>query len=598
MCSHIAARTKAWARSIGLASYGRSGNISVNLGIFSSIRTHMTKTQQWNYVSTFNLLHFKTPTKTLTLTLSMDIPVIKNSNFKNKNNKHKKNQNPESNFRYNLDRCSRSKDLTGAISLYESAISGDNKVHLSHYHFNALLYIFSNSISGTSNNLAIDYGFKVFDHMLSNNVAPTEATITSIARLSVANSDGDRAFEFVKTMNKYGLTPKLRTYDPPLFWFCENLMADRAYEVEEHMNSKGIEAEESQILELLRVSSEVKRGDKVYHYLHKLRKAVRGVSETAEEIVKNWFESEAAVDVGSLDVDSEKVKETMAKNGGGWHGLGWIGSGKWRVCRSTISSDGVCCSCGEQLVCVDIDKAETEKFAHSVALLAMERESKSNFQDFMEWLDGHANYEAIVDGANIALYQQNFANGGFSINQLEAVVKELHRSHNKMPLVVLHQKRVQALLRSPSSEKLLQEWMSQDVLYTTPIGSNDDWYWLYATVKLKCLLVTNDEMRDHIFELLGSNFFLKWKERHQVRYTFLKGNLKLQMPPLYSNVIQYKGNGMCLWLVKVKNLQEHGSALQGRDVVATSDRALMTVAKPLKTGSILFTAYLGLRTAE
>ena len=41
-------------------------------------------------------------------------------------------------------------------------------------------------------------------------------------------------------------------------------------------------------------------------------------------------------------------------------------------------------------------------------------------------------------------------------------------------------------------------------------------YWLYAAVKLGCLLVTNDEMRDHIFELLGSSFFLKWKERHQV----------------------------------------------------------------------------------
>lgn len=43
-------------------------------------------------------------------------------------------------------------------------------------------------------------------------------------------------------------------------------------------------------------------------------------------------------------------------------------------------------------------------------------------------------------------------------------------------------------------------------------------YWLYAAVKLRCLLVTNDEMRDHIFELLGSNFFNQWKERHQVRY--------------------------------------------------------------------------------
>jgi hypothetical protein len=43
-------------------------------------------------------------------------------------------------------------------------------------------------------------------------------------------------------------------------------------------------------------------------------------------------------------------------------------------------------------------------------------------------------------------------------------------------------------------------------------------YWLYAAVKLRCLLVTNDEMRDHIFELIGSNFFNQWKERHQVRH--------------------------------------------------------------------------------
>lgn len=41
-------------------------------------------------------------------------------------------------------------------------------------------------------------------------------------------------------------------------------------------------------------------------------------------------------------------------------------------------------------------------------------------------------------------------------------------------------------------------------------------YWLYAAVRYKCVLVTNDEMRDHLFELLGNEFFPKWKERHQV----------------------------------------------------------------------------------
>ena len=41
-------------------------------------------------------------------------------------------------------------------------------------------------------------------------------------------------------------------------------------------------------------------------------------------------------------------------------------------------------------------------------------------------------------------------------------------------------------------------------------------YWLYAAIKFKCLLVTNDEMRDHTFQLLGNDFFPRWKERHQV----------------------------------------------------------------------------------
>jgi hypothetical protein len=35
-----------------------------------------------------------------------------------------------------------------------------------------------------------------------------------------------------------------------------------------------------------------------------------------------------------------------------------------------------------------------------------------------EWLEEHREYEAIVDGANIALYQQNFAEGGFSLTQV------------------------------------------------------------------------------------------------------------------------------------------------------------------------------------
>lgn len=35
-----------------------------------------------------------------------------------------------------------------------------------------------------------------------------------------------------------------------------------------------------------------------------------------------------------------------------------------------------------------------------------------------DWLEENADYEVIVDGANIGLYQQNFAEGGFSLLQV------------------------------------------------------------------------------------------------------------------------------------------------------------------------------------
>lgn len=116
-------------------------------------------------------------------------------------------------------------------------------------------------------------------------------------------------------------------------------------------------------------------------------------------------------------------------------------------------------------------------------------------------------------------------------------------SGGKWPLVFWHNKRTNALLDNSSHRRVVEEWINKGVLYTTPIGSNDDWYWLYAAVKLKCLLVTNDEMRDHIFELLENDLFLRWKEKHQIRYTFIKGRLRLEMPPLYSVVIQESETG-------------------------------------------------------
>ncbi|OIW09052.1 hypothetical protein TanjilG_16279 [Lupinus angustifolius] len=459
--------------------------------------------------------------------------------------KQKKTQNPEFKFQYQLNSCSKSKDLRAAISLYDDAVSLNN-TRFNQHHFNALLYLCSTSVTDPSlKDSALDYGFRIFNHMVDLGLNPNEATVTAVARLATAKGDADYAFELVKSIGKYKTLPRLRTYDPALFCFCERLDANKAYEVEEHMKVSGVVLEEAEIAALLKVSAQNGRADKVYEYLHKLRSSVRRVLESTALIIEEWFCSRSGCEVvGEAGFDAGRVKDEILRNGGGWHGLGWVGKGDWNVRKTSVNDEGDCSSCNERLVCVDIDDEETEKFAQSIAALAMEREVKAHFSEFQAWLEKHACYEAIVDGANVGLYQQNFADGGFSTSQVDDVVKELYKqSGKKWPLVILHNKRIRGLMENPSSRKLVEEWMNHGALYTTPTGSNDDWYWLYAAVKLRCLLVTNDEMRDHIFELVGSDFFNQWKERHQVHYTFVKGNMKLQMPPSYSLVIQESEKG-------------------------------------------------------
>lgn len=383
-----------------------------------------------------------------------------------------------------------------------------------------------------------------------------------MARIATSDSayGGDWAFELVKNMGKkYGLTPKIRTYDPALFTFCRRMEhVEKAYEVEKHMVASGLLLEEREIAALLQVSAQAGRGEKVYEYMLKLISCVDYVGEETAKIVETWFQSEAAGEVGREDRNMEEVEDAILRNGGGWLGMGWFGKGKWNVRRSKIGSDGCCVCCGEHLACVDVGQIETEKFAESVASLAKEREVVSNFSDFQEWLNDHVNdYDTIIDAANVGFYQQNYADGRFCITQVKAVVEKLvERSRGKLPLVVLHNKRVTALMENPCYKKILEDWQAHGALYATPSGSNDDWYWLYATIKLKCLLVTNDEMRDHIFELLSMKHVPKWKERHLIRYSFTKGCVKLEMPHSYSTTIQESKNGS--WHLPLKNISDIG----------------------------------------
>lgn len=419
---------------------------------------------------------------------------------------------------------------------------------------------------------ALERGFEIYEHMCLEKVPMNEATLTSMARMAMSMHNGDLAFDMVKQMKPLGIHPRLRSYGPALSVFCNSGDVDKAFCVEKHMLDHGVHPEEPELEVLLKVSIEANRADKVYYLLHKLRTNVRKVSPSTADLIEKWFNSKAASRVGKRKFERNLMITATENGGGGWHGLGFLGKGKWSTIRTKVDENGFCKCCGEKLAMIDLDPVATESFAESVASIAAKREKNSSFQKFQKWLDYYGPFEAVIDAANVGLFSQR----RFVPSKVNAVVNGIRQKlpSKKWPLIIVHNRRITGpKMDEPVNKMLTEKWKTADALYGTPTGSNDDWYWLYAAIKFKCLLVTNDEMRDHTFQLLGNDFFPKWKERHQVRFSFSDVGPVFHMPPPCSVVIQESEKGH--WHIPIE--LEHSSEGERTWLCITRARSSITV---------------------
>ncbi|CAI0543338.1 unnamed protein product [Linum tenue] len=424
-------------------------------------------------------------------------------------------------MRLEFDMCSKRGDVMRAIELYDWAQR--EGISMGQYQYSVILYLCS-SAAVDLRKYALKRGLEIYEKMCLRKIPMNESTLTAVARMAMSMGNGDMAFDMVKQMTQLGINPKLRSYAPALSSFCEIGDVEKAFCVEKHMLEHGVSPEAPELEALLRASVEARK----------------------------WNE-----------VD---IKEAVENGGGGWHGQGWLGKGKWRVSFTSIGPDASCRCCGEKLATIDLDPVETENFAESVASIAVKRDKDSSFMKFKKWLDYYGPFEAVIDGANVGLSNQT----RFMPSKINAVFNGIRQKlpSKKRPLIILHNRRISGpKMDQPVNKTLVEKWRNADALFATPTGSNDDWYWLYAAIKFKCLLVTNDEMRDHTFQLLGNDFFPKWKERHQVRFRFDETGPIFHMPPPYSVVIQESDKGH--WHVPIAVDQDE-----------ESERAWLCITRP------------------
>ncbi|MEW5306275.1 MAG: hypothetical protein WDW36_008749 [Sanguina aurantia] len=359
-------------------------------------------------------------------------------------------------------------------------------------------------------------------YMEAEGIRGDHVTFTSLARVESILGRPKEALAWATKALALPLTfPQLRLFHPAMVGYA--LIGDVAavFEIEALVTSHKLDLSEYEFareLEAIAVGGSYAQWKGV---LSCMRLELNHLSPPTLAIIEGYYRSERAL--SAFLPGSEEAA---------------FGS-RWEVVNNcAVNRDsGFCETAGGTLQLVDLEEHEWAP--------------PDDFAKYMEWHKANGPFDVLLDGANIAYFGQNRPGGGFWWPQIQSMMK-LARARNPDAkiLLMLHRKRLHdPEARTPEVKAFLAELNQSNEFYSTPPRSNDDWYWLYATVMARGsgLLISNDQLRDHIFSLLRPKHFLKWKARHIAGYTYsMSGRPELILPPSYTHCVQQMVGAGCV----------------------------------------------------
>jgi hypothetical protein len=273
-------------------------------------------------------------------------------------------------------------------------------------------------------------------------------------------------------------------------------------------------------------------------------------------------------------------------------------------------STGKCPRSGAQLRLINLDQTQKKRFQESLLYLvsssyqerhqnATETDVAVKLERFGKWLQNRNGkpFTAIIDGPNIAYYMQNFREGSFNFHQLKFVVDALENmgenvlvvlpkkyTYDRFPIQKANQMVKQTL--TAKEKEIRDELIAEGKACVVPVGSLDDYYWMYASVSMdeefvppdnpegrwpgnRPMLVSNDKLRDHKMSLLEPRLFRRWYSNFLVNFTFsafvndecMDKEIGFKTADFYSREIQgnpTNGNGTS-WHLPVRDWDENES---------------------------------------
>lgn len=370
-----------------------------------------------------------------------------------------------------------------------------------------------------------------------------ESAYTSMIRAACLHNRVEWGLELLKQMLEAGAKPRIRSYGPLIAACATAGRLDDCLRLWKDAVDRKLCMTEREYLSLVIACTQAKDATRFMEVMSNYSEDVLRVrSRDGWDVLRAWFEQE----------------------------------GGWTITECKIESSGKCECCEEVLSSIELsDEMITRLLKQVVGIASAGDKRKMEWEQFSTWIESNGlEFDVIIDGANVGYYKrQQVAGAAAGHNfadhvQIDWVVQH-YEAQGKRALVVLHSRHLQDAKLTPQSLAVVKKWREKGILASCAPGNNDDWYWLWAAVRIggRTLVVTNDEMRDHHFRMLSHRSFQRWKERHQVHFSFgdwgeekpWKREVLLEEPCAYSQRIQHSIHAELsteLWHIPVEGSED------------------------------------------
>ena len=454
-----------------------------------------------------------------------------------------------------------------------------------------------------------EHAYRIKQHMDENGIDLNENGYTVLIRLlcsycdenvghnsSGSNIKGDQHPDLVIALDLLeraehlsGINVKLRLFAPILKSLSLRNCLDSILKIWERISMKDLDLSEYEYLQILQCAVNVGDALVVDRVLANIAEDILIPSKLTTSILIDWFSSSSSVLSNSTEMESLWPTVSISKSNNA-PSLGPMTSyNGWEISQNCLidSKTGKLlngCMTGSSLKPVSLSKNEwDELIAMNDAIVKQGSldEHKSEFQGgrkgkkrkiddaskrhsdwnlFNQWLsDRSKDINVVIDGANVGYFETNYPGAPKHVDydQIDWIVRYF-QNIGMQPIVFLHERHFSPKLMPSFAEETVKRWIDFGLVYKTPFDSNDDWYWLHAALYygIDTMVLTNDECRDHHFQMLAHRSFVKWQERHQIRFkfgswTYTKGygkhrSVELQYPPFYSRRIQSLEDGLVI----------------------------------------------------